>query len=136
MIQLLSRFYSVDNGQVALDGVPIDTLNLKFLRSQMGLVSQEPVLFSTNIHKNIAYGKPGATREEIIAAAKVGAGTCRQSDSAGSPGKMWACRLTPAGARGVFFVVASQAANAHDFVQSFPEGYDTLVGEMGVQVSQ
>ncbi|XP_038701228.1 ABC transporter B family member 9-like isoform X2 [Tripterygium wilfordii] len=71
VISLIERFYDPDSGQVFLDNLDIKTLNLKWLRQQMGLVSQEPILFNDTIRANIAYGKLGdATEEEIIAAAK------------------------------------------------------------------
>nr|CAB3450020.1 unnamed protein product [Digitaria exilis] len=67
---LLQRFYDPSAGVVALDGVDIRQLRLKWLRAQMGLVSQEPVLFATTIRENILFGKEDATEEEVIAAAK------------------------------------------------------------------
>lgn len=71
MIGLVERFYDPDSGEVFLDGVPIRKLKLSWLRQQMGLVSQEPVLFNETIRNNIAYGKHGnVTEEEIIEAAK------------------------------------------------------------------
>ncbi|KAI4369477.1 hypothetical protein MLD38_017915 [Melastoma candidum] len=71
VISLLQRFYDLDSGQITLDGVDIRKLNLKWLRQQMGLVSQEPTLFNDTIRANIAYGKEGNTTEaEIMAAAK------------------------------------------------------------------
>jgi ATP-binding cassette, subfamily B (MDR/TAP), member 1 len=71
LIALLERFYDPDSGTISLDGVELNKLKLRWLRDQMGLVSQEPVLFSDTIHANIAYGKQGeVTEEEIIAAAK------------------------------------------------------------------
>nr|CAB3446858.1 unnamed protein product [Digitaria exilis] len=94
---LLQRFYDPSAGEVMLDGVDIRRLRLKWLRAQMGLVSQEPVLFATTIRENILFGKEDATEEEVIAAAK--------------------------------------AANAHDFIVHLPQGYDTQVGERGVQMS-
>ncbi|XP_031490564.1 ABC transporter B family member 11-like [Nymphaea colorata] len=98
VISLLERFYDPDSGHILLDGVEIQKFQLKWLRQQMGLVSQEPVLFNDTIRANIAYGKQGAvTEKEIIAAA--------------------------------------QAANAHQFISGLPEGYDTNVGERGVQLS-
>jgi ATP-binding cassette subfamily B (MDR/TAP) protein 1 len=66
----LERFYDAQEGQILLDGKDIKSLNLHWLRSQIGLVSQEPVLFSGTISENIAYGKEGATQEEIENAAK------------------------------------------------------------------
>ncbi|KAG4115733.1 hypothetical protein ERO13_D12G124000v2 [Gossypium hirsutum] len=92
------RFYDPDSGHITLDGVEIRTLQLKWLRQQMGLVSQEPVLFNETIRANIAYGKGGnATEAEILA--------------------------------------ASELANAHKFISSLQQGYDTVVGERGVQLS-
>ncbi|KAL6634183.1 hypothetical protein ACP70R_026854 [Stipagrostis hirtigluma subsp. patula] len=97
VIALLERFYDPSAGEVTLDGVNIRRLRLKWLRAQMGLVSQEPALFATSIRENILLGKEDATMEEVTAAAK--------------------------------------AANAHDFISRLPEGYDTQVGERGVQMS-
>ncbi|RDX73370.1 ABC transporter B family member 4 [Mucuna pruriens] len=72
VIALLQRFYDPDSGQITLDGVEIREFQLKWLRQQMGLVSQEPVLFNETIRANIAYGKGGnATEAEIIAAAEL-----------------------------------------------------------------
>ncbi|GKV10457.1 hypothetical protein SLEP1_g21816 [Rubroshorea leprosula] len=98
VISLLQRFYDPDSGQITLDGVEIQKLQLNWLRQQMGLVSQEPVLFNDTIKANIAYGKEGnATETEIIAAAEL--------------------------------------ANAHKFISSLQQGYDTLAGERGIQLS-
>ncbi len=94
---MLSRFYDPLVGTIRLDGVPFVDLDVDWLRSNVGVVSQEPVLFATTIADNIRYGKPGASMEEVEAAAK--------------------------------------AANAHEFVSSFPEGYTTMVGERGVRLS-
>ena len=69
-IALLERFYDPSAGQVTLDGVDIRRLRLKWLRAQMGLVSQEPALFATSIKENILFGKEDATEEEVVAAAK------------------------------------------------------------------
>ncbi|KAJ4835578.1 ABC transporter B member 11 [Turnera subulata] len=97
VIALLQRFYDPDSGHITLDGIEIRQLQLKWLRQQMGLVSQEPVLFNDTIRANIAYGKEEATEAEIIA--------------------------------------ASELANAHKFISSLDQGYDTGVGERGVQLS-
>ncbi|KAE8679576.1 ABC transporter B family member 12 [Hibiscus syriacus] len=98
VISLLQRFYNPESGSITLDGVEIQKLQLKWLRQQMGLVSQEPVLFNDTIRANIAYGKGGnATESEILA--------------------------------------ASELANAHKFISALHQGYDTLVGERGVQLS-
>lgn len=72
VISLLQRFYDPDAGHITLDGIEIQKLQLKWLRQQMGLVSQEPVLFNDTIRANIAYGKEGnATEAEILAAAEL-----------------------------------------------------------------
>ncbi|XP_023549973.1 ABC transporter B family member 15-like [Cucurbita pepo subsp. pepo] len=97
VISLLQRFYDPLGGSILMDGVGIEKLQLKWLRSQMGLVSQEPALFATSIKENILFGKEDATMDEIVEAAK--------------------------------------ASNAHNFISLFPEGYDTQVGERGVQMS-
>jgi len=98
IISLLERFYNPDSGTISLDGVEIKSLKVNWLRDQMGLVGQEPVLFNDTIRANIAYGKHGeVTEEELIKVAK--------------------------------------AANAHEFISSLPQGYDTTVGERGVQLS-
>jgi ATP-binding cassette subfamily B (MDR/TAP) protein 1 len=68
-IQLLERFYDPASGTVSLDGTDIKKLNVKWMRQQIGLVGQEPVLFVGTIAENISYGKPGATQSEIEAAA-------------------------------------------------------------------
>jgi len=70
-IQLIERFYDPASGSVELDGVDLRDLNVRWLREQIGLVSQEPVLFSGTIAENIGMGKPGATRDEVVAAAKM-----------------------------------------------------------------
>uniref|UniRef100_A0A0E0G319 MDR-like ABC transporter n=1 Tax=Oryza nivara TaxID=4536 RepID=A0A0E0G319_ORYNI len=97
VIALLERFYDPSAGEVTVDGVDIRRLRLKWLRAQMGLVSQEPALFATSIRENILFGKEDAPAEEVVAAAK--------------------------------------AANAHNFISQLPQGYDTQVGERGVQMS-
>ncbi|KAJ4960390.1 hypothetical protein NE237_020300 [Protea cynaroides] len=70
VIALLERFYDPLHGMILLDRVAIDKLQLKWLRSQMGLVSQEPALFATSIKENILFGKEDATMDEVVAAAK------------------------------------------------------------------
>ncbi|KAM6552266.1 hypothetical protein CsatB_002074 [Cannabis sativa] len=98
VISLIERFYDPLSGQVTLDGVDIKKFKLSWLRQQMGLVSQEPILFNETIRDNITYGKHGeVTEEEIISATK--------------------------------------SANAHNFIASLPNGYDTSVGERGTQLS-
>lgn len=72
VISLLQRFYDPDSGNITIDGINIQNFKLKWLRQQMGLVSQEPVLFNDSISFNITYGMEGnATESEILAAAKL-----------------------------------------------------------------
>ncbi|XP_062106748.1 ABC transporter B family member 15-like isoform X1 [Humulus lupulus] len=97
VVSLLQRFYDPLGGEICLDGVAIDKLQLKWLRSQMGLVSQEPALFATSIRENILFGKEDADLDEVVEAAK--------------------------------------ASNAHNFISKLPQGYETQVGERGVQMS-
>ncbi|MYI94623.1 ABC transporter ATP-binding protein [Candidatus Poribacteria bacterium] len=97
LINLICRFYTPDSGTLEIDGEDIKKINLKDLRRQIGVVLQEPYLFSGTIAENIAYAKPDAPMQEIITAA--------------------------------------QAANAHDFIVKFPDGYDTEVGERGGNLS-
>jgi ATP-binding cassette subfamily B protein len=94
---LLYRLYDPVNGRVLLDGAPLTTLDPHWLRRQIGVVAQEPLLFSTSVAENIRYGRPDATMEEVERAARL--------------------------------------ANAHTFVTKFPDRYETLVGERGVQLS-
>lgn len=70
VIALLQRFYDPQGGEICVDGVSIDKLQIKWLRSQMGLVSQEPALFATSIKENILFGKEDASMDEVIEAAK------------------------------------------------------------------
>ncbi|MCA1321050.1 ABC transporter ATP-binding protein/permease [Bacillus tianshenii] len=97
LVSLLPRFYDVTEGSIKLDGVDIRDVTVQSLRKQIGIVLQDNILFSDSVRENIALGKPDATMEEIIEAAK--------------------------------------AANAHDFISSLPEGYETKVGERGVKLS-
>ncbi|KAJ4721873.1 ABC transporter B family protein [Melia azedarach] len=99
LISLLQRFYDPDSGHITLDGMEIQKLKIKWLRQQMGLVSQEPVLFNDTIRANIGYGKElgNATEAEIVTAAEL--------------------------------------ANAHKFICSSRQGYNTMVGERGIQLS-
>ncbi|PKA63590.1 Putative multidrug resistance protein [Apostasia shenzhenica] len=96
-LALLQRLYDPASGLVMIDGVDLRKLRLKWVREQMGMVSQEPVLFATTIKENVVFGKEDATVEEVVAAA--------------------------------------MAANAHDFISKLPDGYDTQVGEGGIQIS-
>lgn len=70
IISLLQRFYDPIEGEIFLDGYKIKKLHLKWLRSQIGLVNQEPILFATSIRENILFGKEGASMDDVVVAAK------------------------------------------------------------------
>jgi ATP-binding cassette subfamily B (MDR/TAP) protein 1 len=70
-VQLFERFYDPNSGSILIDGVDMKELRVSWLRQQIGLVSQEPTLFSGTITDNIGYGKEGATKEELVSAAKM-----------------------------------------------------------------
>ncbi len=95
--RLLTRFYDVDEGAVRIDGHDVRDLTLASLRASVGVVLDEPFLFSVSIRDNIAYGRPTATLEEVRRAAR--------------------------------------AANAEEFIEELPEGYETIVGERGYTLS-
>lgn len=97
VFELLQRFYDPDQGLITLGDVNIRDLMPIDLRSQLAVVAQQPTLFSGDVMHNIRYGKPGASKEEVIAAAK--------------------------------------AANAHDFIEKLPQGYESFLGEQGVRLS-
>ena len=97
LVGLLQRFYDVGSGSLTLDGVDVRQLSVQWLRAQIGLVSQEPILFAGTIGWNIGIGRKDATREQVEAAARL--------------------------------------ANAHEFVSQLPQGYETQVGEKGIQLS-
>ncbi len=97
LIRLLPRFYDVRSGTVMIDGVDVRDATLESLRTRIGLVLDEPFLFSESIHANIAYARPDATREQVAEAAAL--------------------------------------ADAHEFIEELPEGYDTIVGERGYTLS-
>ncbi|HWV95696.1 MAG TPA: ABC transporter ATP-binding protein [Xanthobacteraceae bacterium] len=97
VLALLLRLYETGSGEILIDGQNISTVSRRSLRQQTAYVGQDVYLFRATIRENIAFGRPGASHEEIIAAAK--------------------------------------AACAHDFIMSFPNGYDTPVGEHGTQLS-
>jgi ATP-binding cassette subfamily B protein len=97
IINLIPRFYDVTAGSIRIDGYDVRDVTIESLRRQIGIVLQETNLFTGTIRDNIAFGRPDATDEEVIAAAK--------------------------------------AAAAHDFIVSFPDGYNTAVGERGTTLS-
>ncbi len=97
IINLLPRFYDPSQGRITIDGYDLRDLKLESLRRQIGIVLQETTLFSGTIRDNIAFGRPEASDEDVVAAAK--------------------------------------AAQAHNFIMSVPEGYNTHVGERGTTLS-
>ncbi len=97
LCSLIPRFYDVTEGTIRVDGKDIRDVTLNSLRNHIGMVQQDVYLFAGTIFENIAYGKPGASREEVIEAAK--------------------------------------NANAHEFIMSFPDGYDTDIGQRGIKLS-
>ncbi|MEW8987615.1 MAG: ABC transporter ATP-binding protein, partial [Bacillus sp. (in: firmicutes)] len=97
LVSLIPRLYDVTGGRVLIDGKDIRHMSLEHLRTQMGVVLQQTILFSGTIRDNIRYGKPNATQEDVEKAAK--------------------------------------AACAHDFIMSMPDGYDTILGQRGVNLS-
>lgn len=98
LVNLLPRFYDYSDGKLLLDGVDLNTYSPSFLREQIGIVEQEPFLFSRTIRENITYGVHRNVEQDEIEE-------------------------------------AARAAAIHDSIVSFPEGYDTLVGEKGVTLS-
>ncbi len=97
IFNLILRFYDIERGSIAIDGQDISQVSRRSLRQHIAYVGQDVFLFRDTVRENIAFGKPGASEDEIVAAAK--------------------------------------GAYAHDFIMSFPRGYDTPVGEHGLQLS-
>jgi ATP-binding cassette subfamily B protein len=95
--RLLFRFYDVQQGAIRIDGQDLRSITQDSLRHAIGIVPQDTVLFNDTIEYNIAYGRPGASREDIFAAAR--------------------------------------AASIHEFIESLPDGYATMVGERGLKLS-
>jgi len=95
--RLLFRFYDVNGGAIRIDGQDLRDITQASLRSSIGIVPQDTVLFNDTIEYNIAYGRPGASHEDIVAAAR--------------------------------------AASIHDFIESLPDGYQSMVGERGLKLS-
>jgi ATP-binding cassette subfamily B protein len=95
--RLLFRFYDVQQGAISIDGQDLRAVTQESLRAAIGIVPQDTVLFNDTIEYNIAYGKPGASVDDIVAAAR--------------------------------------AASIHDFIESLPDGYATMVGERGLKLS-
>lgn len=97
LCSLIPRFYEVTAGSVCIDGMDIRDIRLESLRNHIGIVQQDVYLFAGTIMDNIRYGRPDASDEEVVRAAK--------------------------------------RANAHEFIMSFPDGYDTDIGQRGVKLS-
>jgi ATP-binding cassette subfamily B protein len=97
LCSLIPRFYEVSDGAIYIDGKDIRDVTLKSLRNNIGIVQQDVYLFAGSVFDNIRYGRPDATKEEVIEAAK--------------------------------------NANAHDFIMSLPDGYETDIGQRGVKLS-
>lgn len=97
IVQLLMKLYPLTKGKITVDGQNIATQDVTELRSNIAIVPQEVMLFGGTIYENIAYGKPNATRQEVLDAA--------------------------------------QKANAYEFIESFPDKFETVVGERGVKLS-
>jgi len=97
LCSLIPRFYEVTKGSIKIDGKDIREVTLKSLRDNIGIVQQDVYLFAGTVYENILYGKPSATREEVIEAAKL--------------------------------------ANAHEFIEGLPNGYETDIGQRGVKLS-
>jgi ATP-binding cassette subfamily B protein len=95
--RLLFRFYDVQDGAISIDGQDLRQVTQQSLRAAIGIVPQDTVLFNDTIEYNIAYGRPGASHEAIVAAAR--------------------------------------AASIHDFIESLPDGYKSMVGERGLKLS-
>ncbi len=97
LVRLINRTYDATGGQVLVDGVDVRDWSLAGLRSQISMIEQDIFLFSRSISDNVAFGKPGADRAEVLA--------------------------------------ASQAAQAHEFIETFEDKYETVIGERGVTLS-
>ncbi len=97
LASLVPRFYDVQQGRVSIDGADVRTLTLASLRSQIGVIAQDPFLFSATVRENIAFGRSDAADGDIERAARL--------------------------------------AQAHDFIEALPDGYDTVIGERGITLS-
>jgi len=97
LCSLIPRFYEVSEGSISIDGTDIRAFSIKSLRDNVGIVQQDVYLFAETVMDNIRYGRPGATDEEVVAAAK--------------------------------------KADAHEFICSLPEGYNTNIGQRGLKLS-
>ncbi|WP_051284064.1 ABC transporter ATP-binding protein [Desulforegula conservatrix] len=97
IVNLVPRFYEARSGRILIDNISVKDASIASLRSQIAIVTQEPILFNDTIRNNIAYGRPDASTEQIESAAR--------------------------------------AAFAHDFIERFPKGYETNIGDLGARLS-
>ncbi|HMI99368.1 MAG TPA: ABC transporter ATP-binding protein [Gaiellaceae bacterium] len=97
LASLVPRFYDTTNGRITIDGADVRDVKLQSLRREIGIVSQDPFLFSASVRENIGFGRPDATDEEVVRAATL--------------------------------------AQAHEFIDELPDGYDTIIGERGITLS-
>lgn len=97
LVNLISRFYDVNEGSIEIDGVNVKDYSFRYLRENIGIVSQDIYVFNGTVADNISYAKPGGSRDDVVRAAKI--------------------------------------ANAHDFIEKLPDGYDTIVGPGGCDLS-
>ena len=97
LASLVPRFYDVQAGRVSIDGNDVRELSLSSLRQEIGVIAQDPFLFSATVRENIAFGRPGASADDVERAARL--------------------------------------AQAHEFIEALPEGYDTVIGERGITLS-
>jgi ATP-binding cassette subfamily B protein len=97
LASLIPRFYDVEAGRVTIDGADVRDVSLGSLRGEIGIIAQDPFLFSASVRDNLTFGRPEATEQEIRAAARL--------------------------------------AQAHEFIERLPDGYDTVIGERGVTLS-
>src|SRR5262249_17434989 len=97
LASLVPRFYDVQDGRVTVDGIDVRSLTLASLRSHIGVIAQDPFLFSATVRRTIAFGRPDATEADVEQAARL--------------------------------------AQAHEFIEALPDGYDTVIGERGITLS-
>jgi ATP-binding cassette subfamily B protein len=97
LASLIPRFYDVREGSVTIDGADVRDVEIGSLRAQIGVIAQDPFLFSATVRENLTFGRPDATDEEVERAARL--------------------------------------AQAHDFIEQLPQGYDTVIGERGITLS-
>ena len=139
IMSLLLRFYDPREGQVLLDGVDIKSLNVRWLRSQIGYVGQEPVLFQGTIAENVARGRREAhdakflTLDEAIGADHTPSSCCRVPFNTVEDEEVGGARQVSAVDHDV--TESCKSSNAHEFISGFTLGYDTDVGEGSVMVS-